>query len=279
MAKNIFSMDSSQRYQNYISLASTNDFGALTAFYLSVFGGTKAEAEAYVKIALEAGKTYVYHISQSPAYIVSALTVIPAGNGCKYGAFGGTIPSLRCRGIFSDILNYVRNTEAKDSGLIFTNPSKKFAELLEKRGFTHKAYALKCFLKGDLQSKTRFIHGTYGGATYYFLRQSTLGDDGISSDGFSLIYDYYLSRGNQIARVAEGYLAFSVNDEEKGTYIIDECALNTSSILKLPPAFKACLVPETREEELKKANIPYIRQCTAVADFNVNGRYINGLFK
>jgi hypothetical protein len=266
----------------FIRLAVESDRYALTAFYSSVFGDTENVSSAYADIALSSGRTYVFDVSKTETFIASALTIIPTEFEEKYIAFGGTIPPLRNRGIFTELLSAAIDSEREKDGvdkLIFLNPSIKNRHFLQKQGFTHEAFALECFINGNTQKNPKFIRGVYGGSTYHFLRCKHLGEDGLSETAFSNIYSYYLSKGNQIAIMGDGYIAFSPFEDEKGKYIIDECALTVDSILKLPPAFEKCLIPIQKEAEIKKLGITYNVKCTAVANFEINGRYINGLFK
>ncbi len=262
--------------------ACNSDRHALIKFYSAVFGDTENVAEAYANIALYAGVTYVFDISNSTAVIVSALTVIPTINGEKYAVFGATLPSLRGRGIFSDLLRYVIIQEQEKNGeskLIFLSPTEKNRVYLKKRGFVHESYALECFLKGNIRKKAKLIRGVYGGSTYHFLRCKHLGDDGLSESAFSLIYSYYLAKGNYLSITGDGYIAFSQNEEEKGKYIIDECSLTVKSLLSLPPAFEKCYLPIQSESEIIKSGIIYNLTCTAVANFQISNRYINGLLR
>lgn len=267
---------------SFVRLAVESDRYALSTFYSSVFGDTENVSSAYTNIALSAGRTYIFDASKTETFIVSALTIIPTERGEKYIAFGGTIPPLRNKGIFTELFNTVIKSEKERDGidkLIFLGPSNKNRSLLQKHGFSHEAVALECFLVGNTRKNPKFIRGVYGGSTYHFLRCKHLGEDGLSETAFSHIYSYYLSKGNQIAIIGDGYIAFSPCEDEKGKYIIDECALTVDSLLKLPPAFEKCILPIQKEAEVKKLGITYNIKCTAVANFNISNRYINELFK
>lgn len=272
-------MNGSEKLSPFIRPANENDALALERFYLETFGFPKAAAGVYVKFAIFESKTYVYDASiKGSPFIVSALTVLTAENGEHYGAFGGTLPSLRGLGLFSRILSFVRETVCKKRGMIFLHPSERFKSFLQKRGFVYEALALNCRIEGEKRKPLKLLNGYCGGTTYHFLRETALGSNGLSCKTNSLICEHYLSMGNMISRAAEGYVAFSP-EKTKGKYFIDECALSAESIFKLPEAFVGCLLPLEYKEALEKANVNFVTKVTAVADFNVDGRYINGLFK
>lgn len=270
---------SEKKSSPFIRPANENDALALERFYLEAFELPQAAVEVYVKLAIFEGKTYVYDAAKSNSpFIVSALTVLTAENGEHYGAFGGTLPSLRGLGLFSRILSFVRETVCIKSGMIFLNPSERFKSFLQKRGFVYEALALNCRIEGEKRKPLKLFNGYCGSATYHFLRGTALGSNGLSCKTNSLICEHYISIGNMISRAAEGYVAFS-SAKTKGKYFIDEGALSVESFLKLPEAFIGCILPLEHKEALEKANVHFVTKVTAVADFNVDGRYINGLFK
>ncbi len=264
----------SNKFASSVRIAVDGDKKYLCEFYQRVFG----DGEDAVQLVFSMGKTYVADVGGDSPFIVSALTVISGDNGERYLIFGGTLPPLRNRGFFSELLEVVKREEKESRGFVFIHPRERNLRFLEKREFVHKAYALECFLKGSLKKPPRFVIESGSGSMYTLLKNHFLGEDHFPKEALSVLHDRYRRKGNVIARVKEGYIAYSPSEEEKGTFNIEECVLTTESLLKLPRAFKTCILPESRAEELKNAKIPFTRKLTALADFNVEGRYINGLF-
>ncbi len=274
----------------------------MKAFHKAVFSDDEASAEIYAEFALAHSRTYILDISEGETFIASALTVVPASNGEKYLMLGGTIKPLRNKGLFSELLLKVEETEKRDFGGflgIFIPSNVKTFLFMKNRGFSYEAFGLECSLKGNNKSKRDFINGSFAGADYILCRSVHLEDCGISVEAFSSLYKYFASRGGVFGKSKDGYVAFvSAEDktnengeklsfktadksekasDSKGNFIVYECALSVNELLKLPSAFKKCVLPSWKKEELERANIPFERVITALTNFQTENRFINGI--
>ncbi len=271
--------------KGYVRTANVNDKNALETFHNTVFGREKGSAKIYSELAIKESRTYILDISESDPFIASAITVVDGSMGEKHLLFGGTIPILRNRGLFSDLLVETARLETLNNqnfkAVCIPKNNRQF-EFFKKRGFFFEAKGLECYLNGN--NKLPKIHpGRFAGADYKICRQFHLKESNFSTHCFALIYDYYRSKGGNFGMTCDGYIAFSPVDIDgtdslkKGKYIIDECAVSVSKLKYLPKAFEKCLMPLSKAEELINENIPFETVVTALANFNAGSHFINGV--
>ncbi len=202
----------------FFRIANKNDEKALCAFHEAVFSKNESSLEAYLNLALKFGRTYVLDISEREPFILSALTIIPTSNGEKYLVFGGTVPPLRKRGLFSELLSFVEETEKRYFGgfnAIYIPNSPTSLSFMKKRGFSYEALGLECVLKGKNKNKHDFRKGIYAGADYKLCKDVNLEDSGISVKAFSELYKYFSSKGGIFGQFGDGYIAFVPTDLTK----------------------------------------------------------------
>ncbi len=200
---------------HFFRIANKNDEKALCAFHEAVFSKNKSSLEAYLNLALNFGRTYVLDISEREPFILSALTIIPTSKGEKYLVFGGTVPPLRKRGLFSELLSFVEETEKRYLGgfnAIYIPNSLTSLSFMKKRGFSYEALGLECVLKGKNKNKHDFQKGIYAGADYKLCKDVNLEDSGISVKAFSELYKYFSSKGGIFGQFGDGYIAFAPTD-------------------------------------------------------------------
>jgi len=199
----------------FFRIANKNDEKALCVFHEAVFSKNESSLEAYLNLALKFGRTYVLDISEREPFILSALTIIPTSKGEKYLVFGGTVPPLRKRGLFSELLSFVEETEKRYLGgfnAIYIPNSPASLSFMKKRGFSYEALGLECVLKGKNKNKHDFRKGIYAGADYKLCKDVALEETGIYVKAFSELYKYFSSKGGIFGQFGDGYIAFVPTD-------------------------------------------------------------------
>ncbi len=298
-----------------LRIATASDALALVEFYRMVFGDTDRVAKAYAEFALKAGKTYIYDFSNFAPFIGAALTVVDGEDGEKFLSFGGTIPFIRNRGIFSTLLKQVAEEERRITpSARFICPTKKAKDIsfLRKRGFIYFSLAIECKPVGgnDRYPKLRLVE--YSESTHSLMHEFHFGKNSFPIHALEYSHRFYRATGGYFAIVGDGFISFRpaeerfpyvspehdiykhsqvykhimefegfnlFESEKKGKYIIDQCAVDLKKISSFSPSFERCILPCSALEEVKKAGMPYMAKITAVADFPMEERYINALYR
>jgi len=247
----------------------------LESFFRAVYNETDEVVSAYINCALSSGRTYVLDAGTDSTFIVSAITVIENEEGVKFLVFGGTIPSLRNKGFFRNVVSFAME---KEKGRFVCFPkNKKMHSFLNELGFTFPSFALECFLSGSLK-KPKLHMTSAGSSSIHLIREKHLGDDGFSDEAFFDAYAYFRAKGGQISITGDGYIAYFPTDE-KGKYKIVECAVSEKTVLSLSPAFESCILPARRKAEADAAGIEYKMTINALSTFDMGEGFVNPMFR
>ncbi len=258
----------------YRALSAT-DKRSLESFFRAVYNETDEVVSAYINCALSSGRTYALDAGTDSTFIVSAITVIENEEGVKFLAFGGTVPSLRKKGFFRDVVKYVLEKEGGHF-VCFPKNEKTFS-FWNNMGFVFPSFALECSLAGSMK-KPKLHMTSAGSSSIHLMREKHLGKDGFSDEEFFDAYAFFRAKGGQISITGDGYIAF-VSTEDKGKYKIVECAASGKTILSLPPAFESCILPVSRKAEADALGIKYKFIINALSTFDMGEGFVNATFR